>query len=148
MRRLLDLITLGCLIVVLLAMVLHHRRESLLQQGVEAARTSVERIQAEIDLMRAIGGADAESPAALDPRRFAEGLPGNPLLDGERPWIDFAKPGEVTLRHPRVWQVEQGSEAMFWFNPVQGVVRARVPRQASEDRARRLYAEVNGAWLD
>lgn len=148
MRRLLDLITLGCLIVVLLAMVLHHRRASMLQQGVETARTSVERIQAEVDLLRAIGETAADSSASIDPRRFAEGVPSNPLLEGERPWIDFAKPGEITLRHPRVWQVGEGTEAMFWYNPVQGVVRARVPRQASEDRSRRLYAEVNGVWLD
>lgn len=147
MRRLLDLITLDCLLTVLLAMVAHHRREGELQQGVEAARSSVERIQAEVDLLRAIGGSDG-SPPSIDPRQFAEGVPRNPLLDGDRPWIDLARPGEITLRHPRVWQVGEGNEAMFWYNPVQGIVRARVPRQASEERARRLYAEVNGAWLD
>jgi hypothetical protein len=50
-----------------------------------------------------------------------------------------------------VWQVEQGGdEAMFWYNPMQGVVRARVPAQRSKEMARELYTQVNnlGAELE
>ena len=40
-----------------------------------------------------------------------------------------------------------GRGAMFWYNPMKGIVRARVPETASDEAARALYAEVNGtAW--
>jgi hypothetical protein len=151
MRRLLDLIALGLLIVLLLGVVFHHRASAAQDRSVRMARLSVDRIQAEIDLLRALGTVrinEAGHPIVVDPRWFEGELPLNPLLSGDRRWLDLAKPGEITRRHPRVWQVEEGGEAMFWYNPVQGVVRARVPRQQNDERARRLYAEVNGVWLD
>lgn len=151
MRRLLDLIALGLLIVLLLGVVFHHRASAKQEQSVRMARLSVDRIQAEVDLLRALGRVrtnESGHPVGVDPRWFEGELPLNPLLADGRPWLDLAKPGEITRRHPWVWQVDDGGEAMFWYNPVQGVVRARVPRQQSEERARRLYAEVNGVWLD
>ncbi len=65
--------------------------------------------------------------------------------------MDVATTAEAMRRHPRVWQVEQGGdEAMFWYNPMQGVVRARVPVQRSKEMARELYTQVNnlGAELE
>jgi hypothetical protein len=151
MRRLLDLITMCLLLLLLLGVVFHNRVDPSQEHAVRAARLSVDRIQAEIDLLRALGTVrtnDSGHPVVVDPRWFDGELPLNPLLSGERRWLDLAKPGEITRRHPLVWQVEDGGEAMFWYNPVLGVVRARVPRQETEEGARRLYAEVNGVWLD
>jgi hypothetical protein len=34
---------------------------------------------------------------------------------------------------------------MFWYNPKRGLVRARVPAQASDESSQSLYAAVNGS---
>jgi hypothetical protein len=37
--------------------------------------------------------------------------------------------------------------AGYWYNPNQGIVRARVPVGISDDRALRLYNRINGTAL-
>ncbi|MBM4105534.1 MAG: hypothetical protein FJ257_04465 [Phycisphaerae bacterium] len=151
MRRLLDLIALGVVVLILLGMVMSINHGKRREQAIEAARLSVERIQAEVNLLRALGSVETNDrghPAGVDPSWFDGELPMNPLLPAGQRWMDLAKPGETLRRHPRAWEVEEGDEAMFWYNPVQGVVRARVPRQATPEETRRLYAEVNGLELD
>jgi hypothetical protein len=39
------------------------------------------------------------------------------------------------------------STAKFWYNPHQGIVRARVSSEMSESEALSLYNEVNGCNL-
>ncbi len=149
MRRLLDLLALGVVIVLLLGLLHFNRRHSEREHAIEATRLSVERIQAEVNLLRAlrtVGMNDAGHPIRVDSGWFDGELPVNLLLGHRERWIDLAGPGEMMRSHPRVWQVDpaSGSEAMFWYNPVQGVVRARVPEQSTPEEARILYAQVNG----
>ncbi len=153
MRRLLDLIALGVVIVLLLVAVLHLNHQRRRDEAVSAARLAVERIQAEINLLQAIGKAADRHDASrgVDPTWFDGELPLNPLLVEQSRWMDVATASEAMRRHPRVWQVEEGGDqAMFWYNPMQGVVRARVPAQRSKELTRELYAEVNnlGAELE
>lgn len=147
MRRLLDLIALGVVIVLLLGAVLHLNHQRRRDHAVESARLAVERIQAEINLLQAVGRAAVRHDASrgVDPTWFDGELPLNPLLAEQSRWMDVASPAEAMRRHPRIWQVEEGGEeAMFWYNPMQGVVRARVPAQRSREQARELYTQVNG----
>ena len=40
-----------------------------------------------------------------------------------------------------------GRGAMFWYNPVRGIVRARVPDQTTDESTLSLYEQVNGeSW--
>jgi hypothetical protein len=39
------------------------------------------------------------------------------------------------------------SIAAFWYNPANGVVRARVPVTISDQRATELYNRINGVFL-
>jgi hypothetical protein len=149
MRRLLDLIALGLVIVLLLGAVLfvnHQRRRA---EAVEAARLSVERIQTEIDLIRALElrrTGERRVLSGVDPSWFDGTLPVNPMLGKRHRWMDVADEGEQLYLHPPRWWLaeEEGHEAMFWFNPRQGVVRARVPFEHSIQRTREIYIAVNG----
>ncbi|MDA0974400.1 MAG: hypothetical protein ACO3P9_00255 [Phycisphaerales bacterium] len=149
MRRFIDLIALGLLILLLLGAVLyvnHNRRRS---DAVEAARMGLERIQVEVDLIRALHlretGERAQVPG-VDPSWFDGSMPINALLPHRHRWMDVASAEEQFYLHPHRWWLAQdeGHEAMFWFNPRQGVVRARVPFEHSLEWTRAIYIAVNG----
>lgn len=149
MRRLLDLIALGLLILLLLGAVLHVNHERRRSESVEAARLGVERIQAEVDLIRALRlqqTGERVELSGIDPSWFDGSLPVNPMLRHRHRWMDVAADDERMYLHPERWWLAQdeGREAMFWFNPRQGVVRARVPFEHSLERTRALYIAVNG----
>jgi len=149
MRRLLDLIALGLLILLLLGAVLYVNHERRRAEAIEAARLGVERIQVEVDLIRALQLRDTGARrelAGIDPSWFEGGLPVNPMLRHRHRWMDVAAEDERMYLHPRRWWLadDEGHEAMFWFNPRQGVVRARVPFEHSVERTREVYIAVNG----
>lgn len=149
MRRLLDFIALGMLVLLLLGAVLYVNHDRRRVEAIEATRLGVERIQAEIDLIRALSvretGERRQLPG-VDPSWFDGTLPINPMLGQRHRWMDVADESEQMYLHPRQWWLAQdeGYEAMFWFNPRQGVVRARVPFDQSIERTRSLYIAVNG----
>jgi len=149
MRRLLDIIALGLLVVLLLGVVLHLNHERRRDRAMEATRLGVERIQAEIDLARALElrrTGEARELTRIDPSWFDGVVPVNSMLADRDRWMDVAAADERLQLHPRRWWLAEskGREAMFWFNPRQGVVRARVPFVHSLDRTRELYVAVNG----
>lgn len=149
MRRLLDLIALGLLILLLLGAVLYVNHERRRGEAVESARLGVERIQSEIDLIRALQlqrTGERTELAGIDPSWFDGTLPINPMLRHRHRWMDVAAAEERMYLHPHRWWLaeDEGHEAMFWFNPRQGIVRARVPFEHSLERTRDLYIAVNG----
>lgn len=73
--------------------------------------------------------------------------PRNTLVSRHRPWMEIADLDQAGLRHPRVRQTLDDQTAAFWYNPFQGVVRARVPVDVSDARATDLYNRVNGTTL-
>lgn len=77
---------------------------------------------------------------------FGEDVPTNVLLDGDRPWIDLAPPGDLGA-HPPDPIISNENQAGFWYNPTTGTFRARVSPAASEALTLALYNEVNGTAL-
>ena len=55
---------------------------------------------------------------------------------------------EVDRVHPKQMSFSGGRHAMFWYNPTKGVVRARVPEQASDLRMKETYSAANGITTD
>jgi hypothetical protein len=51
------------------------------------------------------------------------------------------------MLHPPVRLTLDDRMASFWYNPYQGVVRARVPVQVNDDAALELYNRINGCSL-
>lgn len=85
-------------------------------------------------------------PERIEQSWFRE-LPRNELVSSEHPWMEIATEQEAALRHPPVRMMVNHTLAGLWYNPYQGVVRARVPIQVSDQAALTLYNRVNGTNL-
>jgi len=148
-------IILNILIVLMVAMLLagvawQHREHVAEQQRIEQAREEVGRFRRVISLHTALNNIERSSrgyPMTIDPDWFDDELPTNPLLNFSHPWLEIAHPDHDELSHPPVRYAGSTRHARFWYNPANGVVRARVPRRASDAATLRLYNTVNGTDL-
>ncbi|MBT8484270.1 MAG: type II secretion system protein [Phycisphaerales bacterium] len=115
----------------------------------ELARAEVNRFQQQIYLRAALASPDQQDapPPVIDPSWFQENLPINPLLGTERPWVEVAAAHDKTRLHPHNLTAGSDEIAAFWYNPANGVVRARVPEGISDSQALALYNEVNDCGL-
>jgi len=86
-------------------------------------------------------------PVTVDPKWFDSDAPINALLTPHRPWVEVASPDEAGLLHPRVRMAVDESYAAFWYNPYQGVLRARVPVMVNDDQATEIYNRVNSTTI-
>ncbi|MCC6320405.1 MAG: hypothetical protein IT438_03090 [Phycisphaerales bacterium] len=86
-------------------------------------------------------------PVTIDPAWFEDRAPDNPLVDHDRPWVEVAGTQQADFIHPPVRMTIDRSLASFWYNPYQGIVRARVPVMVSDDEATTLYNRINGTVL-
>lgn len=84
--------------------------------------------------------------AATIQMSWFEQLPVNNLVASHVPWMDVAPESQANLLNPtRI--VADSQLAGFWYNPGRGLVRARVPRQLSEQSTIDLYNKVNSTNL-
>jgi hypothetical protein len=136
----------------LLAGVMYHRDVQQQQQRLlDDTRDDVRRLAREIMLqatLRQVELTEAGYPKTVDPRWFEDDLPSNGLIIGPHPWVEVAHEDHRLLAHPPVKIAADQSMARFWYNPYNGVVRARVPVAMSEVAALRLYNHINDANLD
>ena len=86
-------------------------------------------------------------PVTIDPVWFGSDPPRNALVTPERPWVEVATPSEAPLQDPVVRMTLTPTTAAFWYNPYQGVVRARVPVALSDRKSLELYNTINGTRL-
>ena len=86
-------------------------------------------------------------PVTIDPAWFQGDPPRNPLVTSERPWVEVAPPEDADLSHPHVRVALDERYASFWYNPYQGIVRARVPLRINDALSLQLYNDVNGSSL-
>jgi hypothetical protein len=117
------------------------------QSDIESTRAALSTIDAEIGIRSALGGPALNQyghPPSVDPAWFGDAEPRNALAESPAPWIEMALDHEAALMHPTDPTFCGGRGAMFWYNPIRGVVRARVPQQASDATSRELYELVNG----
>jgi len=150
MRRLTDIL-LGATIVGLgVGALVHTKRETTSEAKIAAVRAEVQQIEAQIRLQAASGDVEINTrgwPVTIDPKWFAGSAPRNWLLKGARPWIEVAPPEHADLEHPPIRVAIDRSVAGFWYNPGNGVIRARVPATVSDRRATALYNRLNGVAL-
>jgi hypothetical protein len=86
-------------------------------------------------------------PVTVDPKWFDYDPPVNTLLSPNRPWVEVASPDEAGLLHPHVRMAVDESYAAFWYNPYQGVIRARVPVMVNDEQATELYNRINATVI-
>lgn len=85
-------------------------------------------------------------PLEVPAEWFADGLPRNPLVPLEQPWLEIAPPGDVS-EDPKDPVVYHRGQAGIWYNPERGILRARVVPKFSAEETLSLYNRVNGAYL-
>jgi hypothetical protein len=150
MRLLIDSLVAMMLAALLGAIVLSNRSEQDWYRDVETATVDLHRLQREVYLQAALAEVpltDRGFPVTVDPEWFEGGLPRNPLLGPDHPWLEVASSGQQNLMHPPQRMAGDRTIAKFWYNPYQGVVRARVSSEMSEQEALALYNQINGCRL-
>lgn len=151
MRLLIDTLVAVMTASVLAGIVWTYRAETAQERAVEECRQSVELLTQQVVLqgaLRQVPVSTAGYPLTVDPEWFKIELPENTLCGPGHPWLEVAGVEERNLEHPQVRAVTDKDTATFWYNPYQGVVRARVPYDSSDQAAVGLYNSVNGTRLD
>lgn len=86
-------------------------------------------------------------PTTISPEWFEDHPPRNPFVSPGHPWIDIAGPDQASLLDPPVRQALTPADAAFWYNPANGVVRARVGPMVTDAHAVATYNRLNGSTV-
>jgi hypothetical protein len=148
LRRVVDAVGIiagiGVLTIVGVFGVQHYQRE----QHITAVGRSLHEFERILSLQAAAKQVELSPhgwPLTMDAGWFRSAPPANALLSSDRPWVEIATQREGELTDPPVRVAAQRSTAAFWYNPYRGLIRARVPLLASEQRTIDLYNRVNGS---
>ncbi len=139
------------MVVGLCAGVMYHQNEMQQQKNrTDQVRDAVRQFQRQVMLqatLRTADLSDAGFPLTIDPAWFEEDRPENDLLPGWHPWVEIAHKDDRKRHHPSIKLATQPDHARFWYNPYNGVVRARIPATTSDAAALELYNYINGSNL-
>lgn len=150
MRFVRDVLLLIVLTAVGAGVVMYQRNQREEQETLMRAVSETRRLEMEVKFRAATKDAELNArgwPVTIDPAWFEKDPPTNTLVGYDRPWIEIASAEESELQHPSVRMTIEEDTAAFWYNPYQGVVRARVPVMVSDEQATALYNRVNEATL-
>jgi len=150
MRLVFDTLVALMLAGLLAGLLIHQRHQEEHQQVVNHVRNQVRVIEQQIMLQAALEKVPRNEygyPITIDPVWFENELPRNRLVTGPNPWIEVAKDSKPSVEHPHYRVVMHESMAGFWYNPTNGIVRARIPQQVSDQDTLELYNYVNGSHL-
>lgn len=118
--------------------------------AVEQVRQAVQEMSRQVRLHAALGKAEVNGrgwPVTVEPSWFGAAPPRNGLVTPERPWLEIAPPEHADLVHPPVRITIDRSVAAFWYNPANGVVRARAPMRLADRSTTEVYNQINGSTL-
>ena len=150
MRTLLNILVAVMLAGILVGVVMIRSTEGIKQDQIRTARDEVRRFQRQITFQTTVADVELTAegyPVSADPKWFQGNLPENPLLKAGHPWVEIAGRNERSRLHPLDLVVRDAAAAQFWYNPYQGIVRARVPADISDARALEFYNQVNDSSL-
>ncbi len=138
---------------VVAGVVLYYRTTEQENQNRQVLRSDVVRFNEQVILQSALGRVELSVrgfPTTIDPEWFnAEngGLPENPMIGSNHPWLEIAGIIQADLTHPPIRVGADNTSAKFWYNPYTGNVRARVPAGLSDADTLKLYNYVNSSDL-
>ncbi len=124
------------------------RREE--QARIDKTTADTQRLEREVRFRAATKASGLNSrgwPITIDPGWFETDPPHNLVVSEERPWVEIASEEEAGLQHPRDRMTLDEKLAAFWYNPYQGVVRARVPVSTTDAEATSLYNTINRTMI-
>jgi hypothetical protein len=149
MRRVVDMVIVLSAIGVIGWMLYYKLNAPDLDADAVFVRGEVRRFELEVKVRAATEDGEQtgrEWPMTIDPDWF-DSPPQNTLLSHDRPWVEVAPPEHADLRDPVVRLAMDRTFASFWYNPYQGIIRARVPLAVNDEQALRLYNRVNATAL-
>lgn len=150
MRWVLDIIAVLTAAGLVTAVIMFNRAKTRDETQIQQTSTDLRRIELELKYRSVTKNAELNEfgwPSTVSPEWFDKDLPRNTLVSPKRPWLEVAGESEAKLMHPPVRLAVDDSIASYWYNPFQGVVRARVPVMLSDQEAVNLYNRVNGTSL-
>lgn len=150
MRLFMDSMVALMLAAILAVVVLYNRSTNDAMAQREFARAEVRRFTQQIALQTALSQVQRNErgyPASVDVEWFAGKLPANPLLDIDHPWLEVAGAEQHDLLHPPERSAGSAVLAKFWYNPSNGLVRARVPTGLSDAATLQMYNFINDCEL-
>lgn len=113
---------------------------------VEVSRRARLRLLQEIRLRSALADAtvgESGWTTEVSPAWFAS-PPAPPWwIEAERDWLEVAGAEHALLLDPPDRTLGESNDAVWWYNPTLGVLRARVPLQRDRVSTHELYARVN-----
>ncbi len=86
-------------------------------------------------------------PVAIEPAWFGGDQPGNVLASSASPWLDVAPRGDGSLNPPDPVLYHE-DQAGVWYNPNNGVFRARTPPAAGDVQTLARYNRLNNTDLE
>jgi hypothetical protein len=150
MRLVLDGLVALMLAGILAGIVIFNERREERGDKIRATRDAIHEIQAHLKVQIALEEVemtDAGWPRTIDPEWFPLHQPRNLLLSDNRTWIEVVGPKDRMQQHPRNITGDDRNLAAFWYNPYQGIVRARIPAGLSDVETISLYNQVNGTTI-
>jgi len=150
MRLIVDSLVALMLAGILAGVVVYNRQRAERAGQVRATREAIVQIELHLKVQIALEQVeltDGGWPRTIDPQWFPLQLPLNLLLPENRPWVEVIGPQDRHLRHPKSITGDDRSLAAFWYNPYQGIIRARIPSGLTDVETVALYNQVNGTAL-
>jgi len=147
LRACIDVLVVGSAAIALMTALRLYETHLEEQNAVDSTRAALMTIRSEVGIRSALGGKDLNEfghPMNVDTTWFDHVPTRNVLASEHAPWIELAMPNELARNHPTDPTLRGGRGAMFWYNPVRGIVRARVPDQTTDEATLSLYEAVNG----
>lgn len=145
-----DVVVIGAAAAALVTALNLYENELQDQSTVDSTRAALSTIRSEIGIHSAVADVELNEfgyPHQVDPAWFNGAALRNKLAKDNSPWVELAMPGELDRNHPSDPTFRGGRGAMFWYNPVRGIIRARVPDQTTDEATFALYESINGdAW--
>ncbi|MFM9994660.1 MAG: hypothetical protein ACKVU4_02540 [Phycisphaerales bacterium] len=150
LRRTVDVVTVLAALGLIGGLAYYKLEEQRKQEQVQKLTEDVTRFEQMIKLRAATKDVELNGrgwPVTIDPAWFGGDAPRNPLLTGDRPWVEVARPEDALQRDPLVRVALDERYAGFWYNPYQGIIRARVPLEINDKLTLDLYNLVNATTL-
>jgi hypothetical protein len=151
LRRAVDLSTIAAAVGLTAMLAWHFSGQFKREKEVQTVQDSLRRFDQMLSMRAAAKDTPMSGrgwPLTMDATWFGNDPPRNVLLTPDRPWIEVAAASEAHLKHPNIRVAADYKTAAFWYNPYQGILRARVPYEISDERAREMYNLINQTTVD
>jgi hypothetical protein len=146
MRWIRDIMLLALLSAIAAGVLWYQSQKADEQAILDRTTANTQRLEREVRFRAATKAGELNArgwPMTVDPTWFDSDPPQNFLVTDDRPWIEVAGPEDAGLQHPPIRLTLDDKTAAFWYNPYEGIVRARVPIQMTDDAATAMYNAVN-----